>query len=146
MIWSLEPQLVYLIAEHHPPSNLYHETSQTTFDPLDQSQHLLHTMHKTFFFSLHFSCIGTFVEIIKHNMLKILLFLPSLILKLLLKIYQFWSAFFFFSNVYWQLLQCNLTKLFWIKLKTTNPEQSHLMEKKQMNILANPVILFWLNN
>ena len=105
----------------------------------------LHMLHKTFFF-LHFSCIGTFVKIIKHNMLKILLFLPSLILKLLLKIYQFWSAFFFFSNVYWQLLQCNLTKLFWIKLKTTNPEQSHLMEKKQMNILANPVILFWLNN
>ena len=64
-------QHVYPTMEHRPVKNLQHETSQTTFDTFDQSQHLLHTLHKSFFF-LHFSCIFTFLEIIKHNMLKIL--------------------------------------------------------------------------
>ena len=66
-------QLVYPTTEHHPARNLLHETSQTTFDMFDQSQHLLHTLHKSFFF-LHFSCVFTFLEIIKHNMPKMLLF------------------------------------------------------------------------
>ena len=30
--------------EHHPVRNLQHETSQTTFDEFNQSQHLLHTL------------------------------------------------------------------------------------------------------
>ena len=35
--------------------NLQHETLQTTFDTFDQSQHLLHTLHKSFFaFQLHY--------------------------------------------------------------------------------------------
>ena len=63
-------QLVYPTMEHCPARNLQHETSQTTFDTFDQSQHLFHILHK----SLCFSCIFTFLEIIKHNMAKMLLF------------------------------------------------------------------------
>ena len=63
--------LVYPTVEHHPVRNLQHETSQTTSDIFNQSQHLLHTLHNSFFaFQLHF----TFLEIIKHNMPKMLLF------------------------------------------------------------------------
>ena len=51
-----------------PKSQQFQETSQTTFDMLDQSQHL-HTLQKSF---LHFSSIFTFLEIIKHNMPKML--------------------------------------------------------------------------
>ena len=48
-------QLVYPTVEHHPVRNLQHETSQTTFDMFDQSQHLLHTLPKPFFaFQLRF--------------------------------------------------------------------------------------------
>ena len=42
---------------------------RTTLDVLTVSQHLLHTLHKFF---LHFSYVFTFLEIIKHNMLKML--------------------------------------------------------------------------
>ena len=41
-------QLVYPTVEHRPARNLQHETSQTTFDTFDQSQHILHTLHKSF--------------------------------------------------------------------------------------------------
>ena len=34
-------QLVYPTVDHYPARNLQHETSQTTFDKFDQSQHLL---------------------------------------------------------------------------------------------------------
>ena len=63
-------QLVYLTVECCPARNLQHKASQTSFDLFSQSQHLLHTLHKSFF--LHFSCIFTFLEIIKHNMPKAL--------------------------------------------------------------------------
>ena len=62
-------QLVYLTMEHCPARNLQHETLQTTFDMFSQSQHLLHRLHKSF---LHFGCVFTFLEIIKHNMPKML--------------------------------------------------------------------------
>ena len=42
------------------------ETSQTTFDMFNQSQHLLYTLHKSFIV-LHFSCVFTFLAIIKQN-------------------------------------------------------------------------------
>ena len=41
--------------------------------------------HCTFFFFLHFSCAFTFHEVVKHNMMKMLLFLSSSILKELQK-------------------------------------------------------------
>ena len=48
-------QLVYPIPEHRPARDLQHQTLQTTFDSFDQSQHLLPTLHKSFFaFQLHF--------------------------------------------------------------------------------------------
>ena len=42
-------QLVYPTTEPHPVRNLQHENSQTIFDMFDQSQHLLHTLHKSYF-------------------------------------------------------------------------------------------------
>ena len=41
-------QLFYLTMEHHPSRYLQHAVSQITFDTFDQSQHLLHTLHKSF--------------------------------------------------------------------------------------------------
>ncbi|XP_032477221.1 testis-expressed protein 9 isoform X3 [Phocoena sinus] len=41
-------QLVYPTVEHCPVRKLQHQTSQTTFDVLDQSQRRLHTLHKSF--------------------------------------------------------------------------------------------------
>ena len=43
LIWSLSTS-AGLTMEHHPVRNLQHETSQTTFDEFNQSQHLLHTL------------------------------------------------------------------------------------------------------
>ena len=65
-------QLVYPPVEHCPFRKLQHETSQTTFDRFSWSQHILHTLHKFFFLCL--KCVFMFLEIIKHNMLKMLLF------------------------------------------------------------------------
>ena len=44
-------QLVCPTVEHRPAKNLQHETSETTFDTFEQSRHLLHTLHKSFFFA-----------------------------------------------------------------------------------------------
>ena len=66
---SYQLQLVCPTMEHHPVRHLQHETLQTTFDTFGQSQHLLHTLHDVF---LCFSCNFTFIEIIMHNMQKIL--------------------------------------------------------------------------
>ena len=63
-------QLVYPTVAHNP-ANLQHEILQTTFGMFSQSQHILHTLQRSF---LYFSCIFIFLEIIKHNMLKMLLF------------------------------------------------------------------------
>ena len=40
------------------------------FDTFSQSQHLLHTLHESFFWC--FSCIFTFLDVIKHNTPKML--------------------------------------------------------------------------
>ena len=104
--------------------------------------HLIYsTGHSTFsiyctnlFLFLHFSRTFTFLEIIRHNMQKMLLFLPSSILKWL---HKNSILMFFFSKCtpMWQLSQYNLTKLYWIKLKTIKHYYSYLVEKA--NILAN---------
>ena len=69
-------QLVYLAMEHHPVGNQEKasEVSQTTFDTFNQSQPLLHTLPKSF--CVCFSSVFTFLEIIKHNMPKMMLFSP----------------------------------------------------------------------
>ena len=74
-------QLVYLTMEPRPARNLQHKTLQISFDMFDQSQNLLHTLHKSFFFLL-FSCIFTLLEIIKHNTPKMLLFSSILNIKM----------------------------------------------------------------
>ena len=62
-------QLVYPTVEHHPARNMQYKNLQTTFDIFAQSQHLLHTLHKSFF--VCFSFIFTFLKVIQHKMLKI---------------------------------------------------------------------------
>ena len=71
-------QLVYLTLENYPVRNL-----QQYF-----AHHFWHVRSVTapphtalFFFFLHFSCAFTFHEVVKHNMMKMLLFLSSSILK-----------------------------------------------------------------
>ena len=93
--------------KHCPRKSLQH----VTIDTFDQSQHLLHSLHRSFF--LLFSCIFTFLEIIKHNMSKCCCFHLSLILTWLHKN----SKILIFLKC--MLILChNLTKLFWMKLKT----------------------------
>ena len=46
---------------------------------------------------------------------------------------------FFLTHADMWLPEYNLTKLFWMKLKTPKSYENHLTEKKnQMNFLANP--------
>ena len=80
-------QLVYPAMEHCPGRNPQHKTSQTTFDTFDQSQHFLHTLHK----SLCFSCAFTFLEIMKHNIPECCIFSSIFNIKMVTqKIHQFW--------------------------------------------------------
>ena len=69
------------------------------------------------FFFLHFSSIFTFLKIIKYNIPKMLLFSSILNIKMAT---QKSSPILFFLNeaLIWQWSQYNLTKLFWMKLKT----------------------------
>ena len=75
-------QLVYSAMEHCPARNLQHKTSQTTLTL--SNSHSTFSIHCTNFSFLLFSCSFTFLEIIKHNMLKTLFF-PSSIVKCLYK-------------------------------------------------------------
>ena len=78
-----------------------------------------------FFFFLHFSCIFTFLEIMKNNMLKMLLFSSIFNIQKFTGFGKFLKKF----TLLWQLPQYNLTKLFWMKLKITKCYLSHLLEK-----------------
>ena len=83
--------------------------SQTTFDTFHQSQHRLYTLHKSFYaFQLCFYLL----EIIEHNMPKMLLFfLPSSVLKWLQKNSPILVSIFKCTLIR-QLSQYNVTKLF----------------------------------
>ena len=102
------------------------------FDTFDLSQHLPHTLHKSF------SCVFQLYFYLSWNhkaqyTKSVAYFLPFSILKWSQKFHQFWH-FFSKCTLIWQY---NLTKLFQMKLKTTRCYKSHLMgEKKKM---ANPV-------
>ena len=50
--------------------SLQHETSQTAFYAFGQTQRLLGTLHKSLF--VCFSCVFTFLEILQHNIPKML--------------------------------------------------------------------------
>ena len=76
-------QLVYLTWEHCLARNFQRKSSKATFDTL--ISHSSFSMHKTFFFFLHFSLTFIFLEIIKHNMPKCYFILPSSMLKWLHK-------------------------------------------------------------
>ena len=101
---------------------------QTTFNTFDQSQHLLHTLHKFFYFSWNNT----------HNMPKCCFYFSIFNIKMVIqKFTNFWC--FSKCTLRWQLSQCNVTKLFQMKLKTIKDYYNHLLDKKQMNTLVNPI-------
>ena len=72
-----------------PKCQQYQETSQTAFDKFDKSQCLLHTLQQIFFCV---SVVFTFVEIIKHNKLKMLYI--SFNIKMAAQIFTNFDVFF----------------------------------------------------
>ena len=88
---------LYQTMGHRPARNLQHETSQTTFVTFDQSQCLLHTLHRSFI--LHSSCVFTFLEILKHNTMKMFHF--SSILNIKMAAQKFTNFDKFLKNVCW---------------------------------------------
>ena len=68
-------QLINLTGEHHPTRNLQRETSKTTFGMFDVLQYLLHTLHKSYFVFKRVVCFFNLSWNIKHDMLKMLLFI-----------------------------------------------------------------------
>ena len=73
-LWHIIQREIFNTKSHKPP--LTHSVTHRTF---------FHTLHKPFFFFLRFSYVFTFLEIIKLNMAKMLLFCPSSTLKWLHK-------------------------------------------------------------
>ena len=108
-------QLVHPTVEHHPARNFQHETSQTVFDMFDPSQHLLHTLHKSFTaFQLRF-----YLSWNNKAYAENVAFFFNLQYKNGYTKFTNFDVFFFKCTRIWQLSQYNLTKLFWMKLKTT---------------------------
>ena len=85
--------------------------------PLLTFSHSIFSIHCANLF-LHFSCIFTFLEIIKHNMLKMLHIFFHLQYQWLYKKFTNFDVFLKCMLI-WQLSQYNLTKLLWMKLKIT---------------------------
>ena len=108
-------QLAYLTVEYHPVKYLQHGIWQTILDILDQSQNLLHTLHTSLFlFQLCFYLSW------KPKYAKMLLFSSIFNIKMTTQKFTNFDKFFLKKcTVMWQLSQYNLTKLFWMKLKTT---------------------------
>ena len=111
--------------KHHTARNLQHKTWQTTYDTFHQSQHLLHTQHRSLLcvFQLCFA----FLEIIKHNMPQ-MFFLPSSILKWLHKMLPVLMCFW---CILIPVFTIQSNKLFQKKLKITKLWYSHLTEKTE---------------
>ena len=84
------------------PPLVAHSTRRGTFN---HTWHFIHTPHKSF---LCFSCIFTFLEIIKHNMPKILLFSSTFNSKMATQKFTNFDKFFFKCTLIWQLSQYNL--------------------------------------
>ena len=87
------------------------------------------TLCKSFCVCVCFSYIFTFLEIIKHNTSKCHSFSSIFNIKVAMKKFTNFDNFLKKSMLIWQLPQYNLTKLFWMKLKTTKCYESHLTEK-----------------
>ena len=102
-------QLVCPTMEHRPARNLYHETGQTTFGTSDQSQDLFYILYKSFFvLQLRF-----YLEIIKHIILKMWLFFPSVFnIKMASeKFSSFGKLFKMHTDMTTVTIQCNKTVL-----------------------------------
>ena len=136
-------QLIYPTVEHHLVRNLQHETSKTIFDTFNKSQHLPHTLHESV---LHFSCVFTFLEIIKHNMRKCRISSSIFNIKMPAQKFTNFDKFFKKCTLIWQLSQHKLTKLFQMKLKTTTCYESRRTEKNIPDFLADPLYFLCIFN
>ena len=135
-------QLVYVTREQQPVRNFQQKTLKITFDTFNRSQHLLHTLHKSFFvFQLCFYLSWNNKARYTKN---VAWFLPSSPLKWLHKNSPILVGFFKCMLI-WQLTQYNLTKLFQMELKAAKHYWSHSTEKNGMNFLANPMFRSGLN-
>ena len=126
MSWSncYQLQLVYPTLEHCPVKNLQHETVN----------HFWHAQHKSF---LHFSCIFMFLVAIKRNLPKMLLFSSLLNIKMTTqKVTNFDTFFKMHTHMTAVMIQSN--KIVSNEVKDKHYSR-HLMEKKGMNSLANPI-------
>ena len=110
--WSLWPQSIIqqeISIMKLPKPPLTYLISHSTF-----------STHCTNLF-FYFSCIFTFLEVIKHNMPKMLLiclFSSNFNIKMVTQKFTSFDKFFKCILI-WQLSQCDLTKLLQMKLKTT---------------------------
>ena len=111
----------------HTARNIQLRTLQTTFDTFDQSQHLLHTLNKSFF-ALQLHSYLSWNN--KEHMPKMLFIFSSSILKWLHKNSPIFDVFFN-SLWLWQLSQYNLTKLFQMKFKDNKALLEPSMEKNK---------------
>ena len=98
-------QLVYLTVEHRPGRDLQHKTLLTR-----SISHNTFSIHCT----NHFLCF----EMVKHNMLKMLIISSIFNIKMATQKFTNFDIFFKYT-LRQQLSQYNLIKLFWMKLKTT---------------------------
>ena len=117
-IWSLSTSAGLLTMDHCLRKISSTKLCQNTFNTL--ISHSTSSIHCTSLFciSVVFLWNITFLEIIKHNMPK-MLHIPSSILKWLHKNSSVLINSFKCTLIC-QLPQYSLTKLFWMKLKTTN--------------------------
>ena len=114
--------------EHCPVRNLQHKTFKTTFDMFNQSQDLLCTLTNPVF---HCSCVFTIVEIIKHDMLNMLLFSSIFNIKMAT---QKFTSFDVLLKMRADMTQSrySLTKLFRMKLNIAKCFRIHLMETNEL--------------
>ena len=86
-------QLVYLTVEHHSVRHNQHKTLQTIFDS-DQSQYLLHMLHKFFIFFAFWLYSYIFWNNKTYCAKNVVFFLPASIIKCVHRSSQFWEVFF----------------------------------------------------
>ena len=121
-------QLVYPPGDHCSARNLQQETSLTTFDRLNQLQHLLRTLHRSFV-CVCFSWFFTFLAIITHKISSILKWNGYT------ETHQF-GKFFKKCMLIWQPSQYNLAKVFSVRKALLEPHYGGTV-----NLLASPIVV-----
>ena len=127
-------QLVYLTMEHHPVRNLQHETSKPFLT--GSISHCISSIHWTNLF-LCFSCIFTFLEIIKHNMPTMMHIFFHFSIKMATQKFTNFDFFLMQSDKTAVVIQSN--KIVSNEVKDSWVPLEPLYRKNQTNFLANPI-------